>query len=636
MSETSTASFSPPKPLPSPEIPAVTEPSAPQQITSLQQQQLKQPSLLQKMQQQMLVQVQLHRQQPEQKDSKMAQSSTASSSPSKPLPSPKIPAVTEPSAPQQNTSLQQQQLKQSPLLQKMEQQHLLLRQQLQLQDRQQQLLQQQLLHVQKDSKMSQSSNASSSPSKPLPSLEIPTVPEQSAPQQNTSLQQQQQSLLLQKTQQLHWQRQRQKHLKQSLQLQNMQLELQQQQLLQEQHLLQEQEDSNVKRSIIGNNLSGVPNFQGLQRNIPAPKWPDEMQGNNKYQQQNSAIDGQMSSGGINSTQQQHPPQNSINQQQTQIVQAQQPMVQPLQQTGSHNLTSQFRAKWLALDALAATQGQNALTSGLTQNGQPSVIQNSISPQPWFKQMQVVDSRDSSLDRHRQHQQFIQRYIQLHSQRMVGPGDQKSVCLTGSLPDNATPGGSSSYGTEASNQFIRKRMIHDVVSQLDLNGNLDPEVKDHLSEIAGNFIDSVTKLACTLTKHPKSPTSDSKDVLLHPGGSKQENSKNFVRDFSDRKPQAVYCHCGLEATAHTASIQSKQGTGFWCCSALGAQRCGFFEWCDPEMSKRCNETMPGILRRMNAQDATINGLKIRHGELCMALVICVVVMLFMVWDRFVEG
>ncbi|KAL8458675.1 hypothetical protein ACS0TY_036254 [Phlomoides rotata] len=627
MSETSTASSSPSKHLPLPEIPAVTVPSAPQQNTSLQQQ---------KMQQQILVQVQLHRQ----------QSSTASSSPSKPLPSPEIPAVTEPSAPQQNTSLQQQKLKQSLLLQEMEQQHLL-RQQLQLQDQHQQFLQQQLLQV--HSKMSESSTASSSPSKPLPSPEIPAVTEQSAPHQNTSLEQQQQlplllqqmqqpkqSLLLQKTQQLH--RERKQHLKRSLQLQKMQLELQQQQLLQEQHLLQEQMDSNVKRSIIGNHLSGVPNFQGLQRNIPAPKWPDEMQGNNKYQQQqNSAIDGQMSSGGINSTQQQHPQQNSINQQQTQFVQAQQPMVQPLQQTGSHNLTSQFRAKWLALDALAATQGQNVLTSGLTQNGQPSVIQNAISPQPWFKQMQVVDSRDSSLDRHRQHQQFIQQYIQLHSQRMVGPGDQKSVCLTGSLPDNATPGGSSSYGTEASNQFIRKRMIHDVVSQLDLNGNLDPEVKDHLSEIAGNFIDSViTKLACTLTKHPKSPTSDSRDVLLHPGGSEQENSKNCVRDFSDRKPQAVYCHCGLEATAHTAPIQSKQGTGFWCCSKLGAQRCGFFEWCDPEMSKRCNETMPGILRRMNAQDATINGLKIRHGELCMALVICVVVMLFMVWDRFVEG
>lgn len=77
-------------------------------------------------------------------------------------------------------------------------------------------------------------------------------------------------------------------------------------------------------------------------------------------------------------------------------------------------------------------------------------------------MQVTDFPDSSLDRlHRQQQLQLQQ----QSPRMVGPGDQISVCSIGSQTDNATPSESSSHGAEASNQFIRKRIIHDVVSQV---------------------------------------------------------------------------------------------------------------------------------------------------------------------------
>ncbi|KAM3308253.1 hypothetical protein P3S67_009997 [Capsicum chacoense] len=77
--------------------------------------------------------------------------------------------------------------------------------------------------------------------------------------------------------------------------------------------------------------------------------------------------------------------------------------------------------------------------------------------------------------------------------MAVPSGHNSLSLTGSEPSvigcGTTPGSSSSQGPKASNQFLGKGKIRDLVSQ-------------------------VTTFACNLAKHWKSSTLEAKDILLH--------------------------------------------------------------------------------------------------------------------------
>ncbi|PHT79279.1 hypothetical protein T459_17331 [Capsicum annuum] len=80
--------------------------------------------------------------------------------------------------------------------------------------------------------------------------------------------------------------------------------------------------------------------------------------------------------------------------------------------------------------------------------------------------------------------------------MAIPSGHNSLSLIGSEPSvigsgTTTPGSISSQGPKASNQFLGKGKIRDLVSQ-------------------------VTTFACNLAKHWKSSTLEAKDILLHLG------------------------------------------------------------------------------------------------------------------------
>ncbi|WRX27838.1 Transcription initiation factor TFIID subunit 12 domain - like 2 [Theobroma cacao] len=210
---------------------------------------------------------------------------------------------------------------------------------------------------------------------------------------------------------------------------------------------------------------------------------------------------------------------------------------------------------------------NPQLSGLAQSGQPGMMQNSLLQQQWLKQMPSIS----------------------------GPGSPSFRLQRQSQPDatasgTTTPGGSSSQGTEATNQLLGKRKIQDLVSQVDSQGKLEPEVEDLLLEIADDFIDSVrlyladiaflclgwwvTTFACSLAKHRKSSTLESKDLLLHleknwhltiPGFSSEE--RNQTRPLSsDLHKQRLDMIRALmessqpETTANNPKEMIRQGLG----------------------------------------------------------------------------
>ncbi|XP_058087927.1 transcription initiation factor TFIID subunit 12 isoform X2 [Magnolia sinica] len=150
----------------------------------------------------------------------------------------------------------------------------------------------------------------------------------------------------------------------------------------------------------------------------------------------------------------------------------------------------------------------------------------------------------------------QQPVQHQHQPMRPPvlAGQKSIALGSMQPSMAQLGPttmmSSTDAAESGNQILSKRSIHELVTQIDPSEKLDPEVEDVLVEIAEDFVESITTVACSLAKHRKSTTLEAKDILLHlernwnmtlPGFSGDEIKsckKPFMNDIHKERLAAV--------------------------------------------------------------------------------------------------
>lgn len=112
----------------------------------------------------------------------------------------------------------------------------------------------------------------------------------------------------------------------------------------------------------------------------------------------------------------------------------------------------------------------------------------------------------------------------------------------------------------------RRSIQDLVSSIDPNVRIEPEVEDLLLDIADEFIDSVTNFGCRLAKHRGGDTLEVRDLQLHlernhniriPGFASDETRLSISQGGAGGAPGAKKTTQGTHMTLRSSRLAAVQ-------------------------------------------------------------------------------